>query len=73
MEIVSFRVPKKLKEKMKEVDVNWSEEVRGFIERKVKEYMRKKALDEIETMLSGLPPAKKGTAESYVREDRDSN
>ncbi len=73
MEIVSFRVPKKLKEKMKEVDVNWSEEVRGFIERKVKEYMRKKALDEIETMLSGLPLAKKGTAESYVREDRDSN
>ncbi|AMM53572.1 type II toxin-antitoxin system VapB family antitoxin [Pyrococcus kukulkanii] len=73
MEVVSFRIPKKLKKSMKEVDINWSEEIRKFIEAKVREYKRRKALEEIDAMLSNLPKAEKGTAKRYVREDRDSN
>ncbi|ASJ17401.1 hypothetical protein A3L04_10135 [Thermococcus chitonophagus] len=73
MEVVSFRIPKELKRSMKEVDINWSEEIRKFIEAKVREYKRRKALEEIDAMLSNLPKAEKGTAKNYVREDRDSN
>jgi len=73
MEVVSFRIPKELKKSMKEVGINWSEEVRKFIEAKVREYKRKKALEEIDTMLANLPKTKKGTARKYVREDRDSH
>jgi len=73
MEVVSFRIPKELKRAMKEIEINWSEEIRRFIEIKVREHGRKKALEEIDAMLSGLPGAERGTARNYVREDRDSN
>jgi len=58
---------------MKEVDINWSEEIRKFIEKKIKEFEKKRALDEIDAMLANVPEARKGTAKSYVRVDRDSN
>ena len=73
MEVVSFRIPHELKRKMKKVDINWSEEIRKFIEAKVREYRKKKALEEIDIMLANLPKIEKGTARKYVREDRDSN
>ena len=73
MDVVSFRVPRELKKAMKEVDVNWSEEIRKFIEKKVREFEKKRTLDEIDTMLANVREAKKGTAKNYVREDRDSN
>ena len=73
MGVVSFRIPHELKRKMKEVDINWSEEIRKFIEAKVREYRKKKALEEIDIMLANLPKIEKGTARKYVREDRDSN
>lgn len=73
MEVISFRIPKELKKSIKELEINWSEEVRRFIEDKVKEYKRKRALEEIDSMLKNVPPSEKGTASRYVREDRDSN
>lgn len=72
-DVVSFRIPPELKKRMKEIDINWSEEIRKFIETKIREYRKKKALEEINAMLSNLPGAEKGTAKKYVREDRDSN
>ncbi len=73
MEVISFRIPKELKKSIKEVDINWSEEVRRFIEDKVREYKRGKALEKIDSMLKNVPPSEKGTASRYVREDRDRN
>ncbi len=73
MDVISFRIPKELKRSMKEIEINWSEEIRKFIEEKVREYKRMKALEEIDTMLASLPRARRGTARNYVREDRDSN
>ncbi len=58
---------------MKEVEISWSEEIRRFMEVRVREYKRKKALEEIDAVLASLPGVKRGTAKSYVREDRDSN
>ncbi|ANF23336.1 hypothetical protein [Thermococcus piezophilus] len=73
MAVVSVRVPDELKAKMKEVNINWSEEIRKFIESKIREYNRKKALEEIRTLLKDVPGTEKGTAAKYVRDDRDSN
>ncbi len=73
MEVISIRIPRELKKSMKEIEINWSEEIRKFIEKKVREYKRVKALEEIDAMLANLPKAEKETAKNYVREDRDSN
>jgi predicted DNA-binding protein len=70
--VVSFRIPKELKDKMKKIDTNWSEEIRKFIEAKVREHIRKEKLEEIDEMLKHLPTTERGTAAKYVREDRDS-
>lgn len=73
MDVISVRIPKDLKKMMKEININWSEEIRKFIEKRVREYRKLEALKEIDSMLSDVPEVKAGTAKSYVREDRDSN
>ena len=71
---VSFRIPKKLKEKMDALrgTINWSEEVRKFIENRIREYEQARAIEELEKIINRLPEVPKGTVTKYVREDRDS-
>ena len=73
--VISVRVPKKLKEEMDRLSsyVNWSEEIRRFLEERVKELRRKLILEEVRKVIEKLPEAPRGTAVSYVREDRDSH
>jgi len=72
--VISVRIPRKLKEKMDELKdlVNWSEEIRKFLEKRVEELHRRKVLEEIRKVLEKIPESPKGTAAKYVREDRDS-
>jgi len=73
MDVISFRLPKEVKESMKEIDINWSEEMRKFIERTIRNYKKEQSIKKIDSMLRTLPRTKKGTASKYVREDRDGN
>jgi len=72
--VISVRIPRKLKEKMDKLKdlVNWSEEIRKFLEKRVEELHRRKVLEEIRKVLEKIPESPKGTAAKYVREDRDS-
>ncbi len=72
---VSFRIPRKLKEKMDRFRgyVNWSEEVRRFLEQRVRELEQTMAIEELEKIIRELPETPRGTAAKYVREDRDSH
>ena len=71
--VVSFRIPKKLKERMDALRdrVNWSEEVRRFIEERVRLLEQVKAIEELEGIIKQLPKVPRGTTIKYVREDRD--
>ncbi|ADT83280.1 hypothetical protein VFC49_11100 [Thermococcus sp. SY098] len=74
MAVVSIRIPDELKAKMKEVNINWSEEIRRFIEMKIREQEKRKLLDEIDAFLEKeVPLMKKGQAVKLVRDARDSN
>ncbi len=72
---VSFRIPKELKEKMKRLRsrVNWSEEVRRFLEERVRELEQLEAIKELEDSVKALTQVPRGTALKYLREDRDSH
>ncbi len=72
MEVVSFRIPKSLKTKMKGVHTNWSKEVRAMIEERIRRQQGRKALAEALQILKKTPSAPSGTAARYIREDRDS-
>ena len=47
-EVVSIRVPRELKEKMKKYPIDWSSEIRRFIEERVRALELLEVLDEIE-------------------------
>lgn len=47
-DVVSIRVPKELKKKMKKFDIDWSSEIRRFIEERVKLLELLELMDEVE-------------------------
>lgn len=73
MTVVSFRVPRELKKRMRRVNENWSRDVRRLIEQIVKRQDRERVIDEIVSSFEGRRTIKAGTAARLVREDRDSH
>ena len=73
MAVVSVKVPKWVREKMKAYGeaVEWPEEIRRLIITKIEELERIRAVEKAIKLLEAIPPAPKGTAEALVREDRD--
>ena len=63
--MISIRVPEELKREMDRLrgEVNWSEEIREFIKRRIKEIF-----DELVEHIKTLSEAPKGVAHELVRE-----
>jgi hypothetical protein len=75
MSVVSVKIPKRVKEKMKEYSeaINWPEEIRGLIIAKIEEIERSRTLEEVIKLLEGMPSTPRGTARALVRGNRDSH
>ena len=67
---VSVKVPKELKEQMKQVDVNWNEYLRSVIEAKVREELAKKAASRLDEIRRGAAKVQTGEIVKWLREDR---
>ena len=65
----TVRIPRELKEKMKKLPVEWSEEVRRFIEEKVKRLELMGAIEEIE--LRAEKRRLRVDSAKLIREDRE--
>ena len=65
----TIRIPQELKEKMKKLKAEWSEEVRSFIEQRVKRLELIKTIEEIE--LRAEKRRVKMDSTSLIREDRE--
>ena len=72
---ISLRISDKTKENFDlfKSRIDWNNELREFIEKKIDEERKKDLLDQLESMISELPVAPQGTAAKLVREDRDSH
>ena len=74
-DVLSIRVPREIKRKMellKDV-VDWNEEIREFLERRVDELYRRRVIEEVRRVIEKLPEMPRGVVTAYVREDRDSS
>ena len=77
-EVVSFKVRREVKEKMRRYRgvVNWSEELRRFVEERIRELEAREELESVEQVLEELDRSSwsvpKGFSARSVREDRDS-
>ncbi len=69
-EVISIRVPRELKEKMKKYDVNWKEYLIEAIEEKLKELESREVLDALEKMNKNLMPTDIPSWK-LIREDRE--
>jgi len=72
MEVITVRIPRELKEAMEKLDVNWGEEIRRFIARRVDEELRRRRLEDAITVLRETEGVERSFAGKAVREDRDS-
>jgi hypothetical protein len=72
MSVITIRIPRELREEMKKLNINWSEEIRKFIARRIDEEVRKRRIKEAISMLKETGSVERGFAEKAVREDRDS-
>ncbi len=75
-EVVSFKVKKEIKEKMElyKNEVNWSEELRRFVEQKIAEIEAKKGVEKILQELNNANWSfQKGMSTKLIREDRDAD
>jgi len=73
-EVVSFKVPREVKLKMKKLEkyVNWSEELRKFLIKRVEELEREINFREVLENLKNTGSVEEGFSAKSVREDRDS-
>jgi metal-responsive CopG/Arc/MetJ family transcriptional regulator len=74
LSVICIRIPKELKEEMDKLRgvVNWSEEIRRFIEKKIEEVEQERALKEFEEIIKTIPKLPPEEVIKLVREDRDS-
>jgi arsenate reductase-like glutaredoxin family protein len=72
-DVIAIRVPKKLKDELRELNVNYSEDIREYLEKRVKSEKLKQVIKETDAFRSELRK-KTGITQSsadIIREDRD--
>ena len=67
--VITIRIPKRLRDRMRKVDVNWSSEIRKFIEEKVRMYELLELVDEIQE--EARERRVKVDSTQLIREDRE--
>lgn len=68
---VTVKVSDELREKMKQVKVNWSEYIRSAIQKKIEEQKLKDASAKIDEVRKRAKPVPTDDLVSWIREDRE--
>ena len=71
MDIVTVKVPRELKERMKHVRVNWSQFIRESIQRKIDEQRLREASAKLDEIRMRSKPVPTDELVSWIREDRE--
>lgn len=69
--VIGVRVPQRLKEELEELGINYAEEIRRFLERRVREERARRLIEEIESFRRGVKPIGFNLSAEAIREDRD--
>lgn len=69
--VIGVRVPKRLKEELERLGVNYSEEIRRFLEDLVRRKRAERIMREIQKIEGSLGRIEGNLAAEFVREDRE--
>ena len=70
--VIAVRVPRKLKEELDKLGINYADEIRKFLRERVKREKMKRLLHEIRILRKKSPKIEGNLAAEFVREDRES-
>jgi len=70
--VIAVRVPRKLKEELDKLGINYADEIRKFLRERVKREKMKRLLHEIRILRKKSPKIEGNLAAKFVREDRES-
>ena len=69
--VIGVRVPKELKKKLDELGINYSEEIRKFLEELVFKERMRRVLEDVKRIRKKIGKVEGNLAVEFVREDRD--
>ena len=70
--VLSIRIRKELREKMKKYQVDWRKEIEQFIENRIRELESEERKKKLVELLESMEEKERGFASSVVRLERDS-
>ena len=69
--VIGIRIPRRLKEELEELGINYAEEIRRYLEQRVREERAKRLIERIETFRKRIKPIEEDLSARLIREDRD--
>jgi hypothetical protein len=69
--VITVKIPSELKNEMKQVKVNWSEFIRGSIQKKIEEQKIRAASTKIDEVRTRTKPVSTEELVSWITEDRE--
>lgn len=71
--VISVRIPKRLKEELERLGINYSKAVREFLEELVRREKARRLREEMERLKQSIGVLEGNLVAEFVREDRDSH
>lgn len=68
--VIGVRIPRKLKEELEELGIDYAEEIRQYLEKRVREERAKRLLDKIESFRKKINVIDDNLSAKLIREDR---
>jgi len=69
--VIGVRVPRRLKEELERLDINYSEEIRKFLEDLVSRKKAERILKQVEELERSIGRVEGNLSAEFVREDRE--
>lgn len=69
--VIGVRIPRRLKEELEELGINYAEEIRQYLEQRVREERAKRLIERIEVFRKRIKPIEENLSAMLIREDRD--
>jgi hypothetical protein len=70
-EVITVKVPKKLKAQMKKIDINWSEYLRQCVQKRLDEEKMRAAFQKLDEIKKTTKPTATEEIVKWIREDRE--
>ncbi|MEM1565785.1 MAG: hypothetical protein QW510_01680 [Candidatus Bathyarchaeia archaeon] len=69
--VITVKIPSDLKEKMKQVKINWSEYIRNAVQKKLEEERKKTASKKLDEIRARSKPVATSELVAWIREYRE--